>query len=199
MPPRLSLQPLARQCRSCLSQLTASFSTTAPVAARTYPSSETSRASYDQDITNTSSHFAVRNLSNPTSSVLSLDNDGTPRSPRQPLDATDRVRNLLADSEARRQRMTDRKKSTLERMRAKKTSEDYARQMTRRWRPGDVYAPHDLSPQEMIKWKQLQRPKKDVLDLLGLNPLDEYKVGRFTIEMGDRKWLTQGAELLHHL
>ena len=141
----------------------------------------------------------MRNLSNPTSSVLSLDNDGTPRSPRQPLDATDRVRNLLADSEARRQRMTDRKKSTLERMRAKKTSEDYARQMTRRWRPGDVYAPHDLSPQEMIKWKQLQRPKKDVLDLLGLNPLDEYKVGRFTVEMGDRKWLTQGAELLHHL
>lgn len=84
--------------------------------------------------------------------------------------------------------MTDRKKSTLERMRAKKTSEDYARQMTRRWRPGDVYAPHDLSPQEMIKWKQLQRPRKDVLDLLGLNPLDEYKnfsiISEFMTAMG---------------
>ena len=128
--------------------------------------------------------LAVRNLSNPTSSVLSLDDEGTPRAPRQPLDATDRVRNLLADSEARRQRITERKKSTLDRMRAKKLSEDFSRQMTRRWKAGDVYAPHDLSPEEMVKWKQSQRPTKDVLDMLGLNPLDEYRVGAQPISSG---------------
>lgn len=51
-----------------------------------------------------------------------------------------------------------------------------ARQAPRRWREGDTYTPHDLTAGEMMKWKKPRQPTKDVFDLLGLNPLDHYKV-----------------------
>ena len=57
--------------------------------------------------------------------------------------------------------------------------QDLERQMSRKWKSGDVYAPHDLSGAEMSKWKQVQRkgrPRKDVFDMLQINPLDHYKV-----------------------
>jgi small subunit ribosomal protein S18 len=53
---------------------------------------------------------------------------------------------------------------------------DLSRQITRRWRPGDVYAPHDLSEVEMAKWKRREKPNYDVFDVLDLNPLDHYRV-----------------------
>lgn len=47
----------------------------------------------------------------------------------------------------------------------------------RRWKIGDVYAPHDLSARAIAKYKKKKsRPGADVFDLLGINPLDEYKV-----------------------
>ena len=46
----------------------------------------------------------------------------------------------------------------------------------RRWKAGDVYAPHDLSPVEMQKWRQRHRSTRDVFDALAINPLHEYKV-----------------------
>ncbi|KAJ5815325.1 Ribosomal protein S18 [Penicillium riverlandense] len=46
---------------------------------------------------------------------------------------------------------------------------------TRDWKAGDVYAPHDLSPQEMKKWSKRHSPSKDAFDALNLNPLDLYK------------------------
>ena len=49
---------------------------------------------------------------------------------------------------------------------------------TRRWKIGDVYAPHDLGPEEMMKWRQRSKPTRDVFDILAINPLDEYMVGR---------------------
>ena len=48
--------------------------------------------------------------------------------------------------------------------------------MPRFWKTGDVYAPHDLSPAEMRKWRKRAPPKKDAMDLLGVDPLDLYKV-----------------------
>jgi len=48
--------------------------------------------------------------------------------------------------------------------------------ITRRWKAGDVYAPHDLSPVEMEKWRQRNRPKYDAFDVLDMNPLDHYRV-----------------------
>jgi hypothetical protein len=59
------------------------------------------------------------------------------------------------------------------------TRADLEKQMQRRWRLGDVYAPHDLSGAEAAKWKKLRRkvqPRWDVLDQLGINPIHHYKV-----------------------
>lgn len=53
--------------------------------------------------------------------------------------------------------------------------EELARQMHRKWKGGDTYAPHDLSYQELKKWIKPRQPSKDVIDMLGLNPLDHYK------------------------
>ena len=49
---------------------------------------------------------------------------------------------------------------------------------TRRWKIGDVYAPHDLGPEETMKWRQKSKPSRDVFDILAINPLNEYMVGR---------------------
>lgn len=56
---------------------------------------------------------------------------------------------------------------------------DLESQQSRRWRSGDVYAPHDLSGVEMAKWKRVKqkaRPRWDVLDQLNIKPMDHYKV-----------------------
>lgn len=46
----------------------------------------------------------------------------------------------------------------------------------RQWRAGDVYSPHDLSPEEARKYTKARSPKADVFDILNINPIDEYKV-----------------------
>ncbi|KAI6791582.1 hypothetical protein KC332_g14689 [Hortaea werneckii] len=66
--------------------------------------------------------------------------------------------------------------------------------MTRRWRVGDVYAPHDLTGVEMAKWKKLRRKPRprsgdvDVMDQLNMNPLDHYKnvsiMSEYVTDMG---------------
>lgn len=62
----------------------------------------------------------------------------------------------------------------LERIQLRK---DMEQQMTRRWKAGDVYAPHDLSGVEMQKWKTTKRaPSRDVFDALGVDPRKLYKV-----------------------
>lgn len=47
---------------------------------------------------------------------------------------------------------------------------------TREWKAGDIYAPHDLSPVEMKKWRKRYSPSTDAFDALNMNPLDHYKV-----------------------
>ena len=53
---------------------------------------------------------------------------------------------------------------------------DMEKQAWRKWKAGDVYAPHDLSQAEMAKWKLRALPREDVFDKLGIKPLEEYKV-----------------------
>jgi len=60
------------------------------------------------------------------------------------------------------------------------------RQITRKWNFGDVYSPHDLSPSEMTKWKKNTGRKQDLVDLLGVRPLDMYRVSFFVL---DKKYL----------
>jgi len=56
--------------------------------------------------------------------------------------------------------------------------DNYSRQIFRRWQPGDVYAPKDLSGPEQKKWKNARRTAGiDAFDTLGINPINEYKVG----------------------
>jgi len=55
---------------------------------------------------------------------------------------------------------------------------DYEQQLARKFKIGDVYSPHDLSGQEMAKWKRARNsPKTDAIDALGINPINEYKQG----------------------
>ncbi|KAF5658416.1 37S ribosomal mitochondrial [Fusarium heterosporum] len=56
-----------------------------------------------------------------------------------------------------------------------KMSNDFLKQMPRRWQAGDVYSPHDLSPVEMQKWRKKSVRNNDVIDALGISPLDMYK------------------------
>lgn len=50
------------------------------------------------------------------------------------------------------------------------------RNQTRQWKTGDAYSPHDLSPSEMRKWRKRSSPATDAFDVLGLDPLHQYKV-----------------------
>ena len=61
--------------------------------------------------------------------------------------------------------------------RAADRAEELQKLRTADWNPGDVYAPHDLSWVEMRKRKTPRRPNQDAFDVLGINPLLEYKVG----------------------
>jgi small subunit ribosomal protein S18 len=55
----------------------------------------------------------------------------------------------------------------------------FQRQIFRKWQPGDVYSPQDLSGTEQKKWKTgRKKPQSDAFDVLGINPVLEYKVGR---------------------
>ena len=71
---------------------------------------------------------------------------------------------------------------------------DMESQMVRRWKVGDVYSPHDLSPEETSKWKRVRRQPRvpssgrDVLDLLRIDPRKHYKnfsmMNEYVSEMG---------------
>lgn len=60
-------------------------------------------------------------------------------------------------------------------------AQDLSKQITRRWRAGDIYAPHDLSEVEMAKWKKRGPPKFDVFDVLNFNPMEHYRVRDFAM------------------
>lgn len=56
--------------------------------------------------------------------------------------------------------------------------DDVAKLFMRRWRAGDVYTPRDLkfTQQQKFKPNMKRAPTYDVFDLLGIDPLKEYKV-----------------------
>ena len=64
---------------------------------------------------------------------------------------------------------------------------DLERQIHRKWKAGDVYAPHDLSSIEMDKWRKRRPRERDVFDQLGINPLHEYKVCKALLKRKE-KW-----------
>ncbi|KAL2866372.1 mitochondrial 37S ribosomal protein bS18m [Aspergillus lucknowensis] len=80
----------------------------------------------------------------------------------------------------------------IEDQRAQAESRALERFQTREWRAGDIYAPHDLSPAEMKKWKRRTPPGTDAFDALKLNPLDLYK--NFSIMS---EYMTQMGRIKH--
>ena len=94
-------------------------------------------------------------------------------------------------SAARRKAQTDAALRDVERTYSRK---DIESQSIRRWKVGDVYSPHDLSGIEQGKWRrQRRKPRprhgdRDVMDKLGLNPLDLYRnfsiMGEYVTDMG---------------
>jgi small subunit ribosomal protein S18 len=95
--------------------------------------------------------------------------------------ASERVTRLLQESTRKeRERRTggtiSRSYSDVDELKSHNLAQDLSKQITRRWRAGDVYAPHDLSEVEMAKWKKREKPNYDVFDILDFNPLDHYRV-----------------------
>ncbi|RKL06138.1 hypothetical protein BFJ68_g1802 [Fusarium oxysporum] len=87
----------------------------------------------------------------------------------------DAAARLLERFKTRTNTYTMEKTAQMEFLKNQKMSNDFLKQMPRRWEAGDVYSPHDLSPVEMQKWRKKTVRNNDVIDALGISPLDMYK------------------------
>ncbi|KUI55470.1 37S ribosomal protein RSM18, mitochondrial [Cytospora mali] len=185
MPPRLSLRPLARQCQSYMFQQRTAISSTPKNDNLKFTDSSASKALMDIDDESSSS----RSSTNASAGPNIFNNNNPPSSPNGANSPTpmDVLYDVMETSRTR-DKITANRQTLEERTKAQTAREELARQMTRNWKPGDVYAPHDLSPVEMLKWRQPKQPSKDIIDMLGLNPLDHYRnfsiISEFMTSMG---------------
>ncbi|KAF2819841.1 ribosomal protein S18 [Ophiobolus disseminans] len=86
----------------------------------------------------------------------------------------------------------DRQTQTREMVESERRSQ-FQRQIYRKWQPGDVYSPIDLSGAEQKKWKTgRKKPQSDAFDVLGINPVLEYK--NFTIMS---EYMTETGRIKH--
>lgn len=110
----------------------------------------------------------------PATDILDL-LGGSARSQSHPANAA--PQKLSPEAFARQSLPLAKPRSSAEEMEAFARTEDYTKHMYRRWKSGDVYAPHDLSGPEQKKWKfGRTTPQSDAFDVLGINPINEYKV-----------------------
>ncbi|KAI0974034.1 ribosomal protein S18 [Xylaria arbuscula] len=120
-------------------------------------------------LSTTAAPKALRDIKNTTSSMLNIDGGASKTADSTQL-AGDVYRSI---SQPRRGRGG--RQNVEEDLKANMRTNDYMRQLPRRWRAGDVYSPHDMSPSEMAKWRKTTARKQDLVDLLGLRPLDMYR------------------------
>jgi hypothetical protein len=132
-----------------------SYTATAPSGKRGYSPSQTNHQLAGQ-------YARARSLTAARNAAL----NSAARSPKGP----NNVRRTREDLENQRRLREDVERT----QRAK----DLEKQQHRSWKAGEVYAPHDLSPEEMKKWKKRKSPTMDAFDALGIDPLDQYKVRR---------------------
>ncbi|KAI0440211.1 ribosomal protein S18 [Xylaria telfairii] len=124
-------------------------------------------------ISTTSSPKALQDVRNSTSSILNLEGGA---SSRGDINSTEVLGQMYKSMRSPRLRNRESSKQQVEDMIANQNRhDDYMRQLTRRWRVGDVYSPHDMSPSEMAKWRRNTARKEDLVDMLGLRPLDMYR------------------------
>lgn len=141
-----------------------------------------------------------------SSSLLSINNPASSRTSRSGPQSAHKPSEAAADLMTRYKKAGQtslrNKQAHLDIMRNQKNSNDYLKQMPRRWDAGDVYSPHDMSPVEMQKWRKRSPRGGDVVDALGIRPLDMYKVcGSHLacgLEKGRRKKETSG-ELMQRI
>ncbi|KAL8728321.1 MAG: hypothetical protein Q9166_005464 [cf. Caloplaca sp. 2 TL-2023] len=136
----------------------------------------------------------TRSFSSTTSNLLpEPQNSSSTKPPQRPpvTSLKDLVSSITRDSKHQTISQTQRR-SALAETEASYRATDLERHIYRRFRPGDIYAPHDLSPVEQQKWRQRnpsggnisgrgapanahKQNRRDVFDVLGINPLNEYK------------------------
>ncbi|KAI1344820.1 ribosomal protein S18 [Xylariaceae sp. FL0016] len=163
MPPRLPISLSLRQPSAWLKAPAAHLSSTTPARLR-------------NDLPTTSSSAS--------SSILSLDSSSSSSQPAS-HDATSGARDIF-DSMSKRPRGgaggPESRGRLEDQLQSNSRNTDYTRQLPRKWKVGDVYAPHDLSPQEMAKFRRNTRRQMDLVDMLGLHPADMYRNFSFISE-----------------
>ncbi|KAI9167779.1 ribosomal protein S18 [Paramyrothecium foliicola] len=176
MPPRLpSVSALRASTQSLFPRL---FSTTAPAANPPHPTAAQRAPRSANDAGHHGHHAGARTHSSSSSSSGSIlgmveRSSRAKRSPagHAPGQAMASVLNKIKRNAAE---MNQRSLARLEQQRNEKISKDYLKQMPRTWAVGDVYSPHDMSPVEMQKWRRRSKRTGDVIDALGIRPLDMY-------------------------
>ncbi|KAK9413106.1 hypothetical protein SUNI508_12091 [Seiridium unicorne] len=190
MPPRIPILSAIRPAQTCLKTQVCQFSKTASSQGR--KKLRVLRLPLSLLYTD-HSILTVRDLNTPTSSSSLLDLDSPSSNQRSPSSQpgsrnrtamAQSIFNTFRSSKASRnnQPPEGEQMKVVEELRSKAVQEDYMRQMPRRWALGDLYAPHDLSPVEMKKWRSITTVERDLVDLLGLKPLDMYRNFSFISE-----------------
>ncbi|KAL5629955.1 hypothetical protein BROUX41_001561 [Berkeleyomyces rouxiae] len=121
---------------------------------------------FTRTFSSTSATAAVKSNSSPSRALLDVEAPTQRRSP----DRFDHALRLMTQNNTRSLDAAAAQKEMMDR----KISEDYLRQAPRQWKRGDVYAPRDMSFSEMAKWRRSRKRNADIIDILGINPLDEY-------------------------
>ncbi|KAF4981611.1 hypothetical protein FZEAL_2623 [Fusarium zealandicum] len=170
MPPRL---PTPSASSAVARTFTRPFSSSAPVAWQPRDTSPAAGAHNNR----------LANLNNNNSG-----DGGGERPQRGQAQRGDAASRLLDRYKSRSAAYVREKSAQMDFLKNQKMSNDYLKQMPRRWEAGDVYSPHDLSPVEMQKWRKRSVRNNDVVDALGIKPLDMYKnfslIEHFTTSSG---------------
>nr|OQO28118.1 hypothetical protein B0A51_05658 [Rachicladosporium sp. CCFEE 5018] len=170
---RLALSP-SNLCTHCRGVAT---STRPPPSTRPPTSASTLAASLQTPFQPPPSRTPI-----PTSPTTPSSTDASPQTPATPSTAlaTSLLHQIASTTQARQKSAP-----VLAQLARNLARKDYELQQFRRWRVGDVYAPHDLSGVEAAKWKRVKhkgRPRHDVLDSLAIDPRAEYKNFSLTAE-----------------
>ncbi|KEZ40703.1 hypothetical protein SAPIO_CDS8641 [Scedosporium apiospermum] len=115
---------------------------------------------------------------NTATNLLSLDEAPKRSSPQKARarTSTEEIQRLISRTDERYSRIKSQRADIQQRLEAQRISDEYLAQMPRHWREGDVFTPHDLSGNEMKKWRRNAPKTVDVFDVTGVNPLDHYRV-----------------------
>lgn len=163
MPPRLPTLSALRGSMQLPQGLARAFSST--------PAAHVDSSSSDRP----SSTHSLLSLNRPSRRVpppRSKDDTSSPSGSR----STEAAKRILSRYRQMGRADSASRHSTQDQLREQKVANDYLREMPRRWKIGDVYAPHDLSFAEMQKTRRRRMRQADVIDVLGIRPQDMYKV-----------------------